>query len=85
MTVPNNFGGIEKAYSQYPKAKIAILPIPFEKTSSWLVGSARGPQAIIRASQNVELYDIETSSEVYLQGIFTALDRSRPAQKNFRT
>ena len=34
-------------------------------------GSDKGPRAIIEASKNLELYDIETRSEVYKKGIFT--------------
>ena len=41
-------------------------------TSSWIKGSARAPKAIIEASKNMELYDIETGSEVYTNGIHTA-------------
>lgn len=49
-----------------------MLPVPFDKTSSWIKGSAKGPKAIIEASRNMELYDIETASEVYTKGIHTA-------------
>lgn len=35
-------------------------------------GSDKGPRAIINASRNMELYDIETASEVYMKGIYTA-------------
>lgn len=45
--------------------------MPFDKTSSWIKGSAKGPDAIINASRNMELYDIETGSEVYKKGIHT--------------
>ncbi len=69
--VPYNFGGIPKEFSGYKKAKIVILPVPFDKTSTWLKGSDKGPRAIIEASRNMELYDIETNSEVYKNGIFT--------------
>ena len=68
---PNNFGGLPAKYSNYKDSKIAILPVPFDKTSSWLKGSAKGPQAIINASKNMELYDIETNSEVYKKGVHT--------------
>lgn len=68
---PNNFCGLPAKYSNYKDSKIAILPVPFDKTSSWLKGSAKGPQAIINASKNMELYDIETSSEVYQKGLHT--------------
>jgi len=71
-TTPFNFAGLPEQYSQYEKSKIVILPVSFNKTSTWLKGSDKGPRAIIDASRNLELYDIETNSEVYIQGIFTA-------------
>lgn len=46
--------------------------MPFDKTTSWIKGSDKGPRAIIDASRNMELYDIETASEVYTKGIYTA-------------
>ncbi len=48
------------------------MPVPYDETSTWLKGADRGPEAIIAASANMELYDIETDSEVYRRGIFTA-------------
>jgi agmatinase len=68
----NNFGGLLKKFSEYKTAKIAVLPIPFDHSVSWQKGAAKGPAAIIAASQQVELYDIEMDKEVYRQGIFTA-------------
>jgi agmatinase len=68
---PFNFGGIAKQFSDYKRAKAVILPVPFDKTSTWLQGTNKGPRAIIDASRNMELYDVETGSEVYKQGIFT--------------
>lgn len=70
--LPYNFGGLPKQYSAYRNAKIIILPVPFDETSSWIKGSDKGPGAIINASRNMELYDIETNSEVYRKGIHTA-------------
>jgi agmatinase len=67
-----NFGGLPKEFSGYDKAKVAVLPIPFDQSVSWQRGASKGPSAIIEASAQVELYDIETDSEVYKQGIFTA-------------
>lgn len=69
--VPHNFGGLPEKFSNYKKSKVVILPVPFDKTTTWLKGSDKGPEAIIEASQNMELYDIETNSEVYKIGIFT--------------
>ncbi|RJQ23235.1 MAG: agmatinase [Nitrospiraceae bacterium] len=70
--LPYNFGGLSVENSSYGNSNIVILPVPFDKTSSWIKGSDKGPRAIINASRNMELYDIETASEVYREGIHTA-------------
>lgn len=69
---PNNFGGLSEEFANYEQAKIVILPVPFDKTSTWSKGSDKGPKAIIEASRNMELYDIETQTEVFREGIWTA-------------
>ncbi len=66
-----NYGNIEKEFCNKEKSKIVILPVPYDNTSTWIKGADKGPQAIIDASANMELYDIETDSEVYTQGMFT--------------
>jgi agmatinase len=80
--IPDNFGGLPAAYSRYRTSSIVILPVPFDKTSSWMKGSAKGPRAIINASKNMELYDIETGSEVYRNGIYTAGEITAGTSKN---
>jgi agmatinase len=67
-----NFGGIPPAFSAYESSPIVILPVPFDATSTWIKGADMGPAAILEASANMELYDIDTDSEVYLKGIHTA-------------
>ncbi|HBS86237.1 MAG: agmatinase [Bacteroidetes bacterium GWF2_38_335] len=67
-----NFGDIPKEFTDYEKAKIVIVPVPYDGTSTWVKGADKGPQAILEASANMELYDIETDMEVYQEGIFTA-------------
>lgn len=67
-----NFGGIPPSLSAYDTSPVVILPVPFDATSTWIKGADRGPEAILEASANMELYDIDTDSEVYLKGIFTA-------------
>lgn len=57
--------------ANYEHAKITVLPVAFDKTSTWGKGADKGPRAIIRASRNMELYDLETDFEVYKEGIFT--------------
>lgn len=72
QNLPHNFGALPKTYSSYKHSKVVILPVPFDRTSSWLKGSDKGPEAIIEASRHMELYDIETGSEVYKSGLHTA-------------
>jgi agmatinase len=68
---PYNFLGLPDEFIGYDAAKVAIVPVPFDLTTSWMSGTANGPRALIEASGYVELYDIETKSEAYLHGIFT--------------
>lgn len=67
-----NFGDLPEEYSTLEQAEVVILPVPYDRTSTWLKGADKGPQAIIEASTHMELYDIETDSQVYLKGIYTA-------------
>lgn len=71
MIDAENFGGLPPQYSHADTAKVVIVPVPYDGTSTYMKGADRGPDAIIRASGNMELYDIETDSQVYQEGIFT--------------
>ena len=66
-----NYGALPEEYSNRDNAAIVILPVAYDGTSTWSKGSDKGPEAIIEASANMELYDIETDSEVCRRGIFT--------------
>ena len=66
-----NFGYLPDEYTDPRRSAIVIIPVAFDGTSTWMKGSDEGPRAIIDASANMELYDIETDSEVYKNGIFT--------------
>lgn len=67
-----NYGGLEKKYASLKNAPIVILPVPYDETSTWIKGADKGPDAILEASANMELYDIETDSEIFKMGIYTA-------------
>ncbi len=66
-----NFAGLHPPFSDYGGAKFAVLPVPYEKTTSYGKGTAKGPQAIIAASAYLELYDEETDANPSEQGIAT--------------
>ena len=69
--IPDNFLGLDAASSDYRKARYAILPIPYDGTVSYQVGTRNGPRAIITASQQVELFDEEYKREFFAAGIAT--------------
>jgi agmatinase len=76
-----NYGGLEPGLTSYEHSRIVIVPVPYDETSTWGKGADRGPEAILEASANMELYDIETDSEVYREGIHTAppvLEKTSP-------
>lgn len=65
----HNLFGLEE--QDYKTARIAVLPVPYDSTSTYSPGSRFGPDAIIEASRNLELYNIETRSDPAKLGIFT--------------
>lgn len=73
-----NYAGIEDEYSKLESSKIVLIPVPYDGTSTWQKGADKGPQAFLHASENMELYDIETETEVYKHGIYL----SEPVTEN---
>jgi agmatinase len=52
-------------------AKVHIVPIPCETTVTYGGGTAEGPQGIIEASWNLEVYDMARDRELHAVGIHT--------------
>ena len=67
-----SYAGISEEFSKLETAKIVLIPVPYDGTSTWQKGADKGPEAFLNASENMELYDIETESEVYKQGVYLA-------------
>jgi len=63
------YAGVEEQYSQYENAAILLQSIPYDGTSTWGKGADNGFDAFLEASDNMEIYDIETDSEVYKKGV----------------
>jgi agmatinase len=72
MNTTNNYAGIPDEFAQLEKAKVVLIPVPYDGTSTWGKGADKGPKAFLEASENMEWYDIETDTEVYQQGIYLA-------------
>ncbi|MBK8913224.1 MAG: agmatinase [Phycisphaerales bacterium] len=71
MSALDNFLGLDERSSAYAKARFAVLPIPYDSTTSFAPGTRDGPRAIITASQQVELYDEELGRESHRAGVAT--------------
>ncbi|MBT8296067.1 MAG: agmatinase [Gramella sp.] len=67
-----NYAGIPDKYARIDEAKVVLIPVPYDGTSTWQKGADKGPDAFLNASENMELYDIETKTEVYKKGIYLA-------------
>jgi len=65
----SNFAGIEDQYASFENSAILLQSIPYDGTSTWGKGADKGFKEFIKASENMELYDIETNSEVYKKGV----------------
>lgn len=72
MNTRKTYAGISEEYGKLSTSKIVLIPVPYDGTSTWQKGADKGPQAFLEASENMELYDIETDSEVYKEGVYLA-------------
>ena len=64
-----NFAGIEDRFCKEDFAKVFLQSVPYDGTSTWGKGADKGFEKFLDALENMELYDIETHTEVYQNGI----------------
>ena len=65
------FGGTTPTMVDFEQARVVILPIPFDRTTSYVPGTRTGPHEILVASSHMELWDEETQTDVHSIGICT--------------
>ena len=70
MKINKTYAGIPEKFSKIETAKIVLVPVSYDGTSTWQKGADKAPLAFLEASENMELYDIETNTEVYKNGIY---------------
>ena len=68
----NTYAGIPAENATYENSRVVLVTVPYDGTSTWGKGADKGPELFLDASENMELYDIETDSEPYLQGVYKA-------------
>lgn len=74
---PLIFGGFEHPRS-FGDSRAIVLPVPLERTTSYVTGTRNGPREILLASGQVELWDQETGTDAHGHGIFTLPEMELP-------
>lgn len=64
-----NLFGLED--QSYEEAKVIVLPVPYDSTVTYRAGAREGPNAIMNASRNIELYSHELGADISKMGIYT--------------
>src|SRR5437899_11161543 len=72
------FGGLPPTTTTFDNARVVILPIPLNRTTSYVPGTRNGPHEILVASSHLELWDEETQTDVHSIGIFTLPEMDFP-------
>lgn len=67
----NHFLDMDEEFTQLENANYVLLPVAYDGTSTYQKGADLGPQAILDASDSIELYDVVTDNEAYQAGIYT--------------
>ena len=65
------FLDMEPEFSLLENSKYVLIPVAYDGTSTFVKGADKGPQAIIDASDSIELYDVPLEYEAYKAGIHT--------------
>jgi agmatinase len=72
------FGGTTPTQTDFARARVVILPVPLDRTTSYVPGTRTGPHEILVASSHMELWDEETGADVHGIGIFTLPEMDFP-------
>ena len=72
------YGGTTPTTTDFEHARVVILPIPLDRTTSYMPGTRNGPHEILVASAHMELWDEETQTDVHSIGIFTLPEMEFP-------
>src|SRR5213079_3688756 len=72
------FGGTTPTTADFDSARVVILPVPLDRTTSYVSGTRNGPHEILVASSHMELWDEETETDVHSIGIFTLPEMEFP-------
>jgi len=74
----SEFGGTTPTTTDFAHARVVILPVPLDRTTSYVPGTRGGPHEILVASSHMELWDEETQTDVHSVGVFTLPEMEFP-------
>jgi agmatinase len=72
------FGGTLPHVRSFEESRAIILPVPVDRTTSYVGGTRNGPREILIASSHMELWDEEVGADVHGVGIFTLPEMELP-------
>lgn len=75
---PLVFGGALPNPRGFDESRAVILPVPVDRTTSYVPGTRNGPREILQASSHMELWDEEIGVEVHRVGIYTLPEMELP-------
>ena len=76
--VPLAFGGAVPYPRSFEDSRVVVLPVPVDRTTSYVSGTRNGPREILQASSHMELWDEEVGADVHGVGIFTLPEMELP-------
>jgi agmatinase len=72
------FGGALPIRRSFAEADVVVLPVPVDRTTSYVGGTRNGPHEILQASSHMELWDEELKVDVHGVGIYTLPEMELP-------
>ena len=67
----DHFLDMDDEFLQLESAAYVLLSVPYDGTSTFVKGADKGPQAILDASDSLELYDIQYDIDASKAGVYT--------------
>src|SRR5262245_34251565 len=71
-------GFVGTSTATFQDARVAILPVPLDRTTSYVPGTRTGPHEILVASSHLETWDEETETDIHDLGICTLPEMELP-------
>lgn len=75
---PLAFGGALPETRDFDDSRVVVLPVPVDRTTSYVPGTRNGPREILQASSHMELWDDELGVDVHGVGLFTLPEMELP-------